>query len=271
MFHVKHKKNKEKGVLASGFVIHYSNGIPMDKTLTEIKRIPSGIHGLDQLMFGGLPEGRAYLISGEPGTGKTIFSLQFLLEGLRNNQKAIYITIDEKPEHVISDAAALGWNLAPYLESGALNIIDITSYFSSNKDSQGNTLNAKSIVEKIMDFVGSINPQRIVIDPIAPLILSDDSIPDVVEYIRSAIFSIESIPNCTSLLTSYIPVGSTKVSCFGIEEFASSGIIHLRLISQNNKRIRTIHIRKMRGTRIDLSEYSFEILSERGVTLRQAL
>ncbi len=243
----------------------------MNKTNTAIKRIPSGIQGLDQLVFGGLPEGRAYLVSGEPGTGKTIFSLQFLLEGLKNKQKAIYITIDEKPEHVISDALALGWDIRSYLEDGSLSIIDITSYFSSNTDSEGNKLNAKKIVERIMEFVNNVKPQRIVIDPIAPLILTDDSIPDVIEYIRSAIFEIESVPNCTSLLTSYIPVGSTKVSCFGIEEFASSGIIHLRLLSQNNKRIRTIHIRKMRGTRIDLSEYSFEILPERGVTLRQAI
>ena len=237
----------------------------------EQTRTPSGIAGLDQLTYGGLPTGKSYLISGEPGTGKTILSLQFLLEGLKNNENTIYISIDEKPDHVIKDAEALGWDLQHYLQNGKLNIIDITTYFGSSKDKEGNTIDSKLIVNKITEYIKSINPTRIVIDPIAPLILSDNSIPDVIEYIRSLIFEVESIDNCTTLLTSYIPVGSTKVSFFGIEEFASSGTIHLKLLPQNNKRIRTISIRKMRGTRIDLSEYSFEILPERGIVLRQAL
>tara|TARA_B100000427_G_scaffold207332_1_gene172610 strand:+ start:3908 stop:4639 length:732 start_codon:yes stop_codon:yes gene_type:complete len=234
-------------------------------------KIKSGIEGLDQLTYGGLPSGKSYLISGEPGTGKTILSLQFLLEGLKNNEKTIYISIDEKPEHVINDANALGWDLQHYLQNETLNIIDITNYFGSSKDKEGNTIDSKIIVSKITDFIKSIKPTRIVIDPIAPLILSDNSIPDVIEYIRSLIFEVESIKNCTTLLTSYIPVGSNKVSFFGIEEFASSGIIHLKLHPHNNKRIRTISIRKMRGTQIDLSEYSFEILPNRGIVLRQAL
>jgi len=243
----------------------------MTNKIKELKRTSSGITGLDQLTFGGLPTGKSYLISGEPGTGKTILSLQFLLEGLKHNEKAIYISIDEKPDHVISDAASLGWDLQSYLQTEQLNIIDITKYFGSSKDKEGNTIDSKLIINKIKDYISSINPTRIVIDPIAPLILSDNSIPDVIEYIRSLIFEVESNENCTTLLTSYIPVGSQKVSFFGIEEFASSGIIHLKLLPQNNKRIRTISIRKMRGTRIDLSEYSFEILPERGIVLRQAL
>ena len=95
-----------------------------------------------------------------------------------------------------------------------------------------------------MDYTKEIKPQRLVIDPIAPLILKDTSIPAVIEYIRSIIFAIESIENCTSLLTSYIPVGSNKVSTFGVEEFATSGIIQLKLITQNSKRIRAVGVRK---------------------------
>ena len=251
--------------------MNYSKTILMQNKTKQQTRTKSGIEGLDQLTYGGFPTGKSYLISGEPGTGKTILSLQFLLEGLKHNEKTIYISIDEKPEHVINDARALGWDLQHHLQNESLNIIDITNYFGSSKDKEGNTLDYKLIVSKITDYIKSINPTRIVIDPIAPLILTDTTIPDVIEYIRSLIFEIESIENCTTLLTSYIPVGSNKVSFFGIEEFASSGIIHLKLLPQSNKRIRTISIRKMRGTRIDLSEYSFEILPNRGIVLRQAL
>ena len=246
----------------------------MEKTqsnINSIKKICTGIEGFDKLTFGGLPKGRSYLVAGEPGTGKTIFSLQYLLEGIRNGEKGIYISIDEKPEHIIADAEELGWSFKEYLSSGILQIIDVTKYFGKKDNSDGNPIQVNQVIEDILNYVKESGASRLAIDPIAPLIFTDQDYPNVIEYIRTLIFSIESVENCTTLLTSYIPVGSTKVSCFGIEEFATSGIIVLNLIKQNNKRIRTIGIRKMRGTRIDLSEYSFEILPGRGITLRQPL
>jgi len=243
----------------------------MTNTITPIERIQTGVAGFDQLIYGGLPSGRSYLVSGEPGTGKTIFSMQFLLEGLKKGESCIFISIDEKPDHIIEDCEALGWDIQSYLDSGLLNIIDITELFRGNKSATGDQIEINKIVNRIITYIKEIKPRRVVIDPIAPLIFSDNSIQDVIEYIRSTIFQLESIPKCTTLLTSYIPVGSTKLSCFGIEEFAASGIIHLRLVSLNNKRVRVIGVRKMRSTRIDLSEYSFEILPERGVVLRQPI
>ena len=234
-----------------------------------MEKIDSGIEGFNKLLYGGFPKGRAYLVSGEPGTGKTIFSLQFLLQGLKNGEKCVYISIDEKPEHVIMDAKALGWNLDPYLTTGQLMIIDVTSYFGSTR--LGDNLDVNKVVDDIMAYVNNSGATRLAIDPIAPLIFGDRDYPDVVEYIRRIIFAIEDNTGCTTLLTSYVPVGSDKVSSQGIEEFAASGIIVLKLNRLNNKRIRTIEVRKMRGTRIDLTAYSYEILPDRGVVLRQPI
>jgi circadian clock protein KaiC len=236
-----------------------------------MEKVLSGIEGFDKLVYGGLPKGRSYLVAGEPGTGKSIFLLQFLLEGIKQGEKGIYISIDEKPEHIIKDALELGWDLKPHLENGDLQIIDVTSYFSVVKHQDGGEINIKDIVNDILGYVKKSNASRLAIDPIAPLIFSDYQFPAVVEYIRSLVFAIEENENCTTLLTSYIPVGSDKVSSFGIEEFAASGIIVLKLASVNKQRVRTISIRKMRGTRIDLTEYSFEILEKRGIILRQPI
>lgn len=236
-----------------------------------MEKISTGIEGFDKLVNGGLPKGRSYLVSGEPGTGKSIFLLQFLLEGIKKGEKGIYISIDEKPEHIIQDSFQLGWDLKPFLENGQLQIIDVTSYFSSIKHGDGSSIKVDNIVKDILGYVRKSNAQRLAIDPIAPLIFTDYQYPDVVEYIRTLIFSIEDNVNCTTLLTSYIPVGSEKVSSFGIEEFAASGIIVLKLKNINNKTVRTLSVRKIRGTRIELSEYNFEILEKRGITLRQTI
>lgn len=234
-----------------------------------MEKLKTGVEGLDALLYGGIPVGRSCLVAGEPGTGKTLFSLQFLLEGLHAGQKALYITIDEKPEHLLLDAEALGWDLKPFLESGLLQILDVTSYFSTTHFDKNDGIDVERITQDIVGFVQKHQVHRLAIDPIAPLVFSGHSTSQVVAYIRKLIFLLESQADCTTLLTSYVPVGSEKISHHGIEEFAASGIILLRLAQINNKFIRTIRIRKMRGTRIDLSEYSFEILPQRGLVLRQ--
>ncbi len=236
-----------------------------------MEKIESGIEGFDKLLYGGIPHGRAYLVSGEPGAGKTIFSMQYLVHGLNNGEKATYISIDEKPEHVIADSKALGWDLERFLHNGQLQIIDITNYFSSMSSSNKAPKDINHVIDDVLGYITKSGTTRLVIDPIAPLIFAETDHGAVVSYIRQLIFALEENMNCTTLLTSYVPVGSDKVSSIGIEEFAASGIIVLRLIRANNKRVRTIGVRKMRGTRIDLTEYGFEILPDRGVVLRQPI
>lgn len=235
-----------------------------------MERLKSGIEGFDQLVFGGLPSGRAYLVSGEPGTGKTLFSMQFLLEGLHNGEHCVFITIDEKPEHIIDDCTAIGWDLSTYLENGQLKIIDVTSFFSAAQFKDGG-LDGDGIIKQILSYVQNSEAKRLAIDPIAPLIFKEENFQNIVDYIRNLVFRLEEAGTCTSLLTSYVPVGSEKVSQHGVEEFAASGIILLRLSKANTKYIRSIRVRKARGTRIDLTEYSFEILPQRGLVLRQPI
>ncbi len=234
-------------------------------------KIPSGIEGLDKLISGGFPKGRSYLVAGEPGTGKTILTLQFLLSGIEQGEKALFVSIDEKPEHIIMDMQALGWNIRPHLESGTFQILDVTSYFGMSGNSPDYSILNDNVVNDIIEFIKKSGATRIGIDPISPLVFAERNVPEVTDYIRKLISSLEDLSKCTTLLTSYVPVGSDKVSQHGIEEFASSGIILLRFARVHNKNIRTIWVRKMRGTRIDLSEYSFEILPERGIVLRQPI
>ena len=230
-----------------------------------------GIEGLDPLLFGGLPKGRAYLVAGEPGTGKTILCLQFLLEGLKNGEKTMYITFDEKADHIIADAATLGWNLEPYFNSGLIQILDVTAYFGALKKEDGHIIDLQKTMTNIVKLVHDSQIQRLAIDPIVPILLMQQQTSEVIEYIRNLIFSLESTQHCTTLLTSYVPVGSNRLSSHGVEEFAASGIIVLKLLSQNSQKIRSISIRKMRGSCVDFNDYHFDILAHRGIVIRQAI
>ena len=74
-----------------------------------MKRIPTGITGLDKLVEGGFPEGRSILLSGACGTGKTIFSMQYIYNGAKKySEPGIYVTLDERPELIREDVIRFG-------------------------------------------------------------------------------------------------------------------------------------------------------------------
>src|SRR5579872_6625032 len=75
--------------------------------LAEI-RCSTGCPGLDDVLAGGLPSGHFYLLEGEPGSGKTTLSLQFIAEGLSKGEKVLYVTLSESPEDLRTIARTHG-------------------------------------------------------------------------------------------------------------------------------------------------------------------
>ena len=73
-----------------------------------INRVKTGISGFDGLIEGGIPAGFFVVVTGPPGTGKTTFSLQFLLEGVKNKEKCIYFSFEEKVEQIINQSVSYG-------------------------------------------------------------------------------------------------------------------------------------------------------------------
>ncbi len=88
----------------------------MSETSDEVEtidtpRISTGVAGLDVILEGGLDENRLYLYEGRPGTGKTTIALQFLLEGARQGEQVLYITLSETERELQLVAKRHGWSL----------------------------------------------------------------------------------------------------------------------------------------------------------------
>jgi len=235
------------------------------------KRVSTGIPGLDRLIGGGLVAGRSYLVSGEPGTGKTIMCLQYILEGISKGEKGVFVSIDEKPEHLIEDAKALGWDLSSKIDEGTLQILDVSSYFVEAGKSKGKSIDVERVIDDLSRFVKKAGATRLVIDPVAPLCSKSEAFSDIQDYIKRLIFLLEEQTGCTTLLTSHVPVGTNRLSQYDVEEFVVSGILLLRLVKPEKKYLRTVFVRKMRATAVDLSEWAFDIVKEKGLVLRQPL
>src|SRR5688500_6209284 len=73
---------------------------------------PSGIHGLDDVLRGGFPLNCMFLVAGTPGACKTTLAMQFLLEGLRNGERCLYVTLSETKVEIEKVARSHGWDLS---------------------------------------------------------------------------------------------------------------------------------------------------------------
>lgn len=238
----------------------------------EKKRVSTGIPGLDPLIEGGLPEGKSFLITGEAGTGKTIFCMQFILKGLAGGEKAVYVAVDEKPSDILEEAASLGWDLLKYVEQKNLLILDASPLFSSRMGAgKEKEVDVQKTVGDLASYVKRMGATRVVIDPVGPLILSRDSSARAQEHVRTLVHSLQDNMGTTNLLTSYSIPGVAGAGEGGVEEFLVAGAIVLNVMRIQNRLVRTLLVRKMRGTAIDLMEHQFNIVKEKGIVLKPVL
>jgi circadian clock protein KaiC len=83
----------------------------MDIPYKELPKARTGIPGLDDILLGGLAHGRVFLLEGSPGTGKTTMALRFLMEGARNGEHGLYVTLSETEAELRVTADSHGWDL----------------------------------------------------------------------------------------------------------------------------------------------------------------
>jgi circadian clock protein KaiC len=231
-------------------------------------RISTGIVDLDPLIGGGFLAGKVYLVSGESGTGKTIFGLQFLHQGLIEGENGIYISGDEKPGHLVVDAESLGWNFRKYVEQKKLGLFDISPFFYGERSGKTAEVDVLTVVNALQKHVKEIGAKRIVIDTIAPLVYGQENLPYIQAYTKNLVSAIEDNLDCTAVITSGILSGSLSLSRYGVEEFVAEGVIVLAIDSFGCHHARTLSIRKMRSTYSDLKDHIFDIVPQRGIVLK---
>ena len=137
-------------------------------SLSAVTRLTTGIEGLDDILGGGLPPDRLYLIQGDPGTGKTTLALQFLLEGVKRGEKVLFITLSETQDELAAVARSHGWDLT------GVHIFELSAA-QQNRSAEQNTLFHPSEVELnevtqvLLDEVERIGPSRVVLDSLSEL------------------------------------------------------------------------------------------------------
>ena len=123
-----------------------------------LERCSTGIPGFDDLVEGGFPQGSMVLLTGSPGTGKTIFGLQYLYNGAMKGESGIYVCIESTPQALKIQAARFGMDFDKLEKEGKV------IFYQVPKDSR-----KFSIFKKIDDDSRKINAKRLVFDSLATL------------------------------------------------------------------------------------------------------
>ncbi|MCK4901784.1 MAG: hypothetical protein KAS76_00390 [Thermoplasmatales archaeon] len=232
----------------------------------RVNRITTGIERLDQLLNGGLPNNSVTLVSGTPGSGKTIMCFHYLLEGLNNGENCLYLTSDERIENILKQANELGFGFQDWVEAGKLKFMYLD-------------LDKTNIHKEMNDEIRSGSYSRVVLDSLTPVAeipvmvngtheiipseggsaikkYSSGSVPATRTHIRR-IMSILSNTNCTAMVTSEVLEGTRSLSRDTISEFLVDGILLMDLDTTMDRRKLTV--RKMRATKHTLKPHDITI------------
>jgi len=228
-----------------------------------INRMGSGIPGLDELINGGFPRESLILLSGSAGTGKTIFGLQSLCEGAKNNENGVYLTFEEPADGIIRCGDELGLGLKRLLKEKKIKIIDYAEFEEAEKQDETEEKIIKSrenrIFQMLKDSIDEIGAKRLVIDSLSSYMLYDGS----KETLHNLIRNIRRLENVTTILVAELKESKEQLVEYleGLEsvEFMVDGIIVLDYIGLGGEEDRTVEVKKMRWTKQKPGAFSFEI------------
>jgi KaiC/GvpD/RAD55 family RecA-like ATPase len=251
------------------FEMDYNNTSVLDK------RIGTGIEGLDGLIQGGYPKGSVTLVAGTPGTGKTIVCFQYINDGIKNGEKCLYLTSDERVSNLTNQAKKFGFDFDAAIQNGLLKFLYL--------DLEKRTIH-KDMEEEIR--IGKY--PRVILDSLTPLsempvwvvnrgseilppehsamgtAIPIDSVQATRMHVRRLLRVLEE-DDCTALVTSEITEGTRNLSRDSVSEFLVDGILILDLDPSMDRRKLTI--RKMRGTKHTLKPRDIEINSKGGIRI----
>ena len=132
-----------------------------------MEKVKTGLDGLDEMLFGGIPKGSTVVVMGSFGTGKTTFGLQFLNQGLAEGEKGVYISLEEDRESILADAEAHGWDLRSKLNEKQLEIVKLEPTDAK--------VTIQRIKSELPEFIKKFGASRIVVDSVSLLNLLFDT------------------------------------------------------------------------------------------------
>jgi circadian clock protein KaiC len=227
-----------------------------------LPKISSGVAGLDEILAGGFPEGRTTLISGGPGTGKTMLGLEFLYRSARAGHSGILLLFEERVEAVRRNALSLGWNLAELEAAGKLFILEARL----DRDA---VLSGDFTITPLLAIIRGqarrIKARRIVIDAVDVLLrMYNDRRRESNEMLHLHAWLMDN--RFTTVLTAKKSENGEAVPRYGFLDYMADCVIAVDMRVGGQVMTRRLRVIKCRGSTFSSNEYPF-VITEEGTLL----
>ena len=235
-------------------------------------RISTGLPKLDQLLSGGFPSNSITLVSGTPGSGKTIMCYHYISEGLKKGEKCLYLSSDERIKNIQKQAKELGFDFVTPSQTGQLKFLYVDLDKSGIHRDIEMEIQQGQYTRVVLDSLTPVAEVPVWVSGVHEIIPQEGtqgetkkyptgSLPATRMHVRRLI-SILGRGNSTAMVTSEVPEGSRTLSRDTISEFLVDGILFMDMDTTMDRRKLTI--RKMRATKHSLKPNDIQI-SEGGI------
>jgi KaiC/GvpD/RAD55 family RecA-like ATPase len=236
--------------------------------MNDVTRIRTHVKGLDERLGGGIPAGFTVLICGPSGSLKSSLAFNMIYHSLKDQGlKSLYLSVEQGRESLLKQVSSLGYSMEGMSDLNVVDLATLRREVGQRREEDWIT----SLEDILAKYVEEFNCQILVVDSLDALYALSR-----LENPRNEIFNFFEIlrgMNLTSFLVSEMSRESPSFGKYGVEEFLSDGIIHLRLreieVGKTTSVRRYIGIAKMRGTKHELDYYpllvdesGFEVLVE---------
>jgi circadian clock protein KaiC len=228
------------------------------KRLNPLPKSPTGIPGMDEITGGGLPKGRPTLVAGAAGCGKTLFAMEFLVNGaVQYSEPGVFVAFEENAEELTQNVASLGFDLRELNKQKKL-IIDYVRVERSEIEEAGE-YDLDGLFIRLGYAIDSIGAKRVVLDTIEVLF---GSLPNqaVLRAELHRLFRWLKSKGVTAVITA--ERGDGTMTRFGLEEYVADCVILLDHRVNEQMSTRRLRIVKYRGTLHGTNEYPFLITKD---------
>jgi len=235
-----------------------------DTITSALGRVATGIQAFDDLVMGGLPRGRATIVAGTPGAGKTVFAMQFLAFGIiEANEPGVFVTFEEPSNEIATNMSSFGWSIDRWCEEGQLCFVD-----ASPRDEDTMIIgdfDLAGLLARIQHACVKVNAKRVVLDSLTQLFDHFVTDPRTIRRELLRIGTALKQSGLTVLMTAERDTDYGQISRNRVEEFVADNVVILRNALDRERRRRTVEVLKMRGSRHIEGEVPITLVPRQGI------
>lgn len=233
-----------------------------DSNQEVLEKSPTGIEGFDQITNGGLPKGRITLLIGGPGTGKTLFAMQFIVDGIREyGEPGVFVAFEETQKKLAENTASLGFKINSLIQQKKMAVDYI--YIERKEIEETGEYDLDGLFVRLGYAIDSIGAKRIVLDTLEA-IFSGFSQESILRAELRRLFRWLEEKGVTAIVTA--ERGYETLTKYGLEEYVSDCVIVLDHRITEQISTRRMRIVKYRGSQHGTNEYPY-LIAENGFSI----